>query len=267
MHASWCATSIFHQMSRSPEHSPDFLVGEGNEEKEFSREALPVSEKFLERLYSSPKFSHALNATWLKVSKSKRQEFGFSILKDLASDATWFTKPTGGRYDEETYLPDVQNELLSRLKQKLPGKKFHIFGSLHFHHEGPPDFVIVPSALPGDVGSIRAERGQNEIETGYDLPPIEMIATSIDNGELKILVFQEPLHYRPIDHREIEEEMNITLKDLRHDQDVTQEHVIDVLRHYGHKALIINTANKQLSEEAIKQLTSFAYRPKRFPED
>jgi hypothetical protein len=254
-------------MFNSPEFPPEHFSTEAKKEKEFSKEVSPVSEQFLERLYSSPEFLRALSSTWLQVSKSKRQEFGFSILKDLGSDAAWFTKPAGGRYDEETYLSDVQDALMSRLENKLPRKKFHIFGSLHFHPEDPPDFLIIPSANPGDLGSVRAERLKNEIKTGYDLPPLEMVAMTFRKEELKILVFQEPLHYRISDRHEIGEELNITLTDLQHNQDTSQEEVIDVLRHYGHKTALITTHNRQLSEDALKQLASFAYIPKRASKD
>ena len=204
-----------------------------------------------------------LDSTWSLVAKSKRQEFGYSIIKDIGSDATWFTKPTGGRYDEETYLGDVQDVLLSTLAKKLPGQNFHIFGSLHFHPQDSPHFLIVPSASPGDLLSLRAERLRNELETGYDLPPIEMIAMSVRDEELKILVFQEPLHFRPSDLDETEGEINATFRNLQKHQDTSQKEVLDLLRHYGHKAALITTRNGRLSEDALEQLSAFAYVPKR----
>jgi hypothetical protein len=253
-------------MSRSPEHfSRDEFPSKGkiqereNEKTEEEAEVAPITERFLETLYSSPAFWTTLKETWQKVEQFAGREHGFSIWKDTKSDFTWLSKPHGGEDEYEIDTIEERDNMLEELGNRFPEQDFLVFGGLHFHTMLGDDPLIVPSGINGDLGVSADLRSKNE-DTGYDIPTMEMIAARNTAGGLKILVYQEPLVYAPAELPHIWQELSESITNSTFSD---QEEVLDILRHYRYRAEILRNVKDAFLPDHLRTLTSFSFHPKR----
>jgi hypothetical protein len=257
-------------MSRSPEEfSPEEFANKGqrpergNETTEEEAEVAPITERFLETLYSSPVFWKTLKDTWQKVEEFHGRELGFSIWKDIRSDHIWLSEPHGGEDEHEVATTGQFDEMQQQLWSSFPERDFCVLGRLHFHTRVGEDPLIIPSGADGDLGAGADLRSRNE-DTGYEIPPIEMIVARTTAGELKILVYQEPLEYVPekLDSiwKELDESLDYsTIKD--------QQEVLGILRHYQYRTEVIKGVKDAFTDEQLKNLAAFAFVPRRMQED
>lgn len=246
-------------------HRGDFTASEAEQKDralEVNREVIgaevaPITEQFLETFYCSPEFWRATDAAWEKVNKHKGDEFGFGILKDAQSDLTWLTRPQGGKFTNSTDLGDAVELVRNRVAQR--GRKPFLFGTMHFHSGLDADRIIVPSTLGGDLGMSASDRDDNRHKTGYDIPLTEMIAAWNPDVNLKMLVYQEPLTYQPRKFPALWEELAAS---LREEMINDQKEVLELLRHYGYKAEIVESRKSNFTKEELERLKSFAFAPK-----
>jgi hypothetical protein len=227
-----------------------------HETPEQQPERLRVSAEFLERLYGSRSFAQKLTETMHLVGKFDGREFGFVIWKDRDSDGSWMTQPAGGEFDAEVDMGAQHKELALRLEKQHPNKVVVRLSKLHFHGIlGRDANILVPSGTELDLGAASADRDWNAFRAGVDLPSIEMIGLLDPQGEAQVLVFQEPLGYRPMHEPAICDEIDLTLEELAQSSSTTQQDVIEALRHYKYKASVLKTSGGSLRDEDLKNLS------------
>jgi hypothetical protein len=232
------------------------------ETEPLERKASAISEEFLERFYASPSFLSKINETSRQARKFGGRELGFGFWKHLRTDQTLFTDIVGGPIDRSVGIREAHDQLESRLEELKSKEQYVILGTFHFHPGISRNAVIVPSGSGGDLGQSYSDRDRNKVQTNYDCPTIEMIGSHLVNEGFKILVYQEPLFYEPMQQPAIRQEIDESLQVLRGTKGLDQEEVLTLLRHYGYKAEAVNTDGQHLSAEALRPLRSFAFAPK-----
>ena len=242
-------------MQRNPEIFQNPLYAESHRSPEDGPEPLPISEEFLQSLYGSPAFIEKLKTTMDLVGKFNGREFGFVVYKDRDSDQVWIGKPAGGKSEDEVDMGFQHKEMRSRLEKAHPTNPAFVISKLHFHgNRGFSGQIIVPTGSTRDLGAASADRGWNESVIGFGQPPIEIIGMN-DREEADLLIFQEPMNYRPMHRPAIRDEIDLTLQELSSSRTAIQQDVMDALRHYGYKAMLAETAGQRLRDEDLKSLS------------
>jgi len=216
---------------------------------------LPISAEFLQSLYGSPTFIENLNATMDLVRKFYGREFGFVVYKDRDSDQVWIGKPAGGESEDEVDMGFQHKEMRRQLGKGNAAKATFVISKLHFHgNQGLSGRIIVPTGSTRDLGVASADRGRNKSVIGFDQPPIEIIGMS-DREEADLLIFQEPTTYRPMQQPVIRDEIDLTLQEFSDSTTATQQDVIDALRHYRYKTMLVKTVGQRFRDEDLKSLS------------
>src|SRR6266478_6317239 len=236
-----------------PQPYPEGAARNSGQENRERGEVAPISEEFLEKFYTSTVFLAQLKEASKKVRQFGGREFGFGIWKRLSSEETLFTDIIGSAYEDAAAIQEAHDELESRLKQDGRDRDFIILGNLHFHSDMGRDPIIVPSGSDGDLGQSYFDRYRNQLKVGFDVPTIEMIATHLVSGELKLLAYQEPLFYKPMEQRAIKREIDETILSLIGSGETTQEDVINALQHYGYKLNVIRTSKGEFLQEELNK--------------
>src|SRR6185436_5687395 len=187
------------------------------------------------------------------VQSHHEDEYGFVIFKDAAADKFHFSEIVGGEFENTADTPKAAAKTNRKLRERHPKKQFIFLSSLHFHPSEGGSSLIVPSGPEGDLGSSSAYREMNA-DLGYVIPSINMIGMLAPEGETSILVYQEPTHYDPFEHRNIIREMD---ESLWPDLFTSQRDVLDFLRQYGYKAEMVHTHGNRLSESDLEKLGTF----------
>jgi hypothetical protein len=226
-------------------------------------EVAPVTGEFLIELGSSPDFIGLLEETARYMKDTPYDEAGFGIIKELDSDRTYFTGLCAQKGFALTEIERQLREIEERLELKNPEKKTVILATLHFHpsypHKPSQDPIIIPTGTDGDLDSTAVYTDANEIKTGHDFPPIEMISAITTDNEVKMLIYQEPLgEQHAIFPRTISKELQEALKETNF---TDQEQILELLRKYNYKAEIIRTKKSVLDDQALQTLASFAFTP------
>lgn len=242
-------------MQRNPEILQSPLHAEPRRSPENGPEPLPIPEEFLESLYGSPAFIEKLKTTMDLVRKFNGREFGFVVYKDRDSDQVWISKPAGGESEDEVDMGFQHKEMRHHLGKGNATKATFVISELHFHgNRGFSGQIIVPTGSTRDLGAASADRGWNETVIGFGQPPIEIIGMN-DREEASLLIFQEPLAYRPLQQPAVRDEIDLTLQELSDSRTATQQDVIDALRHYRYKTMLVETVGQRLRDEDLKSLS------------
>jgi hypothetical protein len=258
-------------MPKSPEVSSEFEPKSPKEKQEpkdwWERsEIRQVTPQFLRGLYSSPRFVKTFRENFSRVNEYKGQrEFGFVVFKDPDSETVWFSKPIGGLLPTETDFTRAIEEVEEGIERKYPTRSPYILGFLHNHPDRPPNYVIIPSGLDGDLGHSSHVRERNAVHVMFDVPTIDMIAMRTSQQDVKLLVYREPLHYRLSEKPAIAEELDLTIDELAARPETTQQEVLDALHYCGYKAVILNLKNGEFGKENLDSLASFAFTVKPAP--
>ena len=242
-------------MQLNPEILQSPLYAEPRRSPEYGPESLPISQEFLRSLYGSPAFTEKLKTTMDLVRKFKGREFGFVVYKDRDSDQSWIGEPAGGESEDEVDMGFQHTEMRSRLEKTHLTRTAFVISKLHFHgNRGFSGQIIVPSGSARDLGVASADRDWIESVIGFGQPPIEIIGTN-DRDEADLLIFQEPVTYRPMLQPAIRDEIDFTLQELSNSNTATQQDVMDALRHYGYKTMPAGTTEQRLRDEDLKSLS------------
>jgi hypothetical protein len=189
------------------------------------------------------------------VRKFKGREFGFVVYKERDSDQVWLSTPAGGESEDEVDMGSQRKEMRSQLERVHPTNTAFVISKLHFHgNRGFSGQIIVPTGSTRDLGAASADRGWNESAIGIGQPPIEIIGMN-DREEADLLIFQEPITYRPMQRPAIRDEIDFTLQELSSSRTATQQDVMDALRHYGYKTMLAGTVGQRLRDEDLKSLS------------
>jgi len=221
-----------------------------------SQEAM--SEEFIAKILSSRDFISRCKEAVKRQNENSGRELGFAVLKHPEKAKTYYTEVVGGELFYETKLDDITREMIEMVIEKEKIKEessIPIIMTFHMHLALGKDPDVFPSSE--DIEADAGFREQNS-STGRDYPVISATAVRMTDGEMKILFYREPLHYRPMLKEGIFEELQESLEGAQ-----TGEEVIQILEHYGYVATITRTRSGRIEEEEIKRLShTLAYDPR-----
>lgn len=222
-----------------------------------------ISKGVLTKIFSSEQFNSRIEYIISKMQEKEGREHGFVVLRDNNGDEEYFSEVVGGQHINETNLSSATAELHDKIcRQKEYDDHFTVLPTIITFHTHPiiagdSAIFVAPSDLDIQAG---ADTRQSNGNSGYDYPPIEMVGMRIGNGDaLSVLVYQEPSNYRMCDQKYMLEELSETLLDT---EGFTQQDVLELLKHYQYKVLLVRFSDGRFSDEDVKEMAStFAYKP------
>lgn len=239
---------------------PPFEMAQSTQEQPPGREM--VSKELLSNLFKSHNFNDRIKKVLELMPKVRGRELGFAVLKHPNTEKLYFTEICGGPSVNSTDLTEEIDIVAKHLVEKgeIKFADIPIVATIHFH----PDLGEGPEILPStaDLEALSGQRLDYWFDEGGESLPIEIVATRTTDREIRMLMMQEPPHYRPKDRQNIFDELLASLE-----QCGSEKEAVDLLKHYGYKTKVLRTHRRRITAGDLKELTQlFAYDPKKVAE-